>query len=100
MRVSFPVLRCCSDILIGGLVLATTWGLGFGVLKILPDFLSTFLNYTGTLGILIALGIVVPPITLVILGKTRKRAGLALSPIFAATVAAASFLSTGYLQML
>ena len=100
MRVSFPVLRCCSDVLIGGLVLATTWGLGFGLLQILPDFLSTFLNYTGTLGILIALGIVVPPITLVILGKTRKRAGLALSPIFAATAAAVGFLSAGYLQML
>jgi hypothetical protein len=100
MRVSFPVLRLCSDILIGAVVLATTWGLGFGLLQILPDFLSTFLNYTGTLGILIALGIVVPPITLVILGKTRKRTGLALSPIFAATVAAAAFLSAGYVQML
>ncbi|GAB2179725.1 hypothetical protein [Dongia sp. agr-C8] len=100
MRASFPALRCCSDILIGLMVLATAWGLGFGLLRILPHFLSTFLNYTGTLGILIALGIVVPPVTLVILGKTRRRIGLTLSPVFAATLAAAAFLSAGYLQML
>ncbi|WP_395021850.1 hypothetical protein [Dongia sp.] len=100
MRASFPVLRCCGDILIGLLVLATAWGLGFGLLRILPEFLSAFLNYTGTLGILIALGIVVPPATLVILGKTRKRIGLTLSPVFAATLAAVGFLAAGYLQML
>jgi hypothetical protein len=100
MRASFPVLRCCSDILIGVLVLAATWGVGFGLLRILPDFLSAFLNYTGTLGILIALGIVVPPVTLVILGRTRRRIGLTLSPVCAATLAAVAFLSAGYLQML
>ena len=100
MRASFPLLRCCSDILIGCLVLAAAWGLGFGLLRIMPDFLTAFLNYTGTLGILIALGIIVPPLTLLIVGRTRKRIGLALSPVFAATLSAATFLSAGYLQML
>jgi hypothetical protein len=100
MRASFPVLRCCSDILIGCLILATAWGIGLLVLRILPDFLSTFLNYTGTLGILTALGIIVPPVTLFVVGRSRKRLGLALSPAFAATLVAVAFLSAGYLQML
>jgi hypothetical protein len=100
MSASFPVLRCCGDILIGLIVLATAWGLGFGLLQILPGFLAAFLNYTGTLGILIALGIVVPPLVLVILGRTRGRLGLTLSPVFAATLAASAFLAAGYLQML
>jgi hypothetical protein len=100
MRVSFPVLRCCSDILLGCLILATAWGLGFGLLQILPDFLSAFLNYTGTLGILTALGIIVPPITLFVVGRARKRVGLSLSPLVAATASAAAFLGAGYMQML
>jgi hypothetical protein len=100
MRASFPMLRCCSDILIGSLALAAAWGLGFGLLRILPDFLSAFLNYTGTLGILTALGIIVPPVTLFVVGRAKKRLGLALSPVFAATIVAATFLSAGYLQML
>jgi hypothetical protein len=100
MRASFPVLRSCSDILIGCLVLAAAWGLGFALLRILPNFLTTFLNYTGTLGILTALGIIVPPLTLIVVGRSRKRIGLTLSPVFAATLAAVTFLSAGYLQML
>jgi hypothetical protein len=100
MRASFPLLRGCSDIVIGCLVLAAAWGLGFGLLRILPDFLSAFLNYTGTLGILTALGIIVPPLTLFIVGRTKKRLGLTLSPVVAATLSAVAFLSAGYLQML
>jgi hypothetical protein len=86
--------------LIGCLMLATAWGLGFALLQLLPDFLSAFLNYTGTLGILVALGIVVPPVALVVVGRTRKRLGLSLSPILAATLSAIAFVSTGYLQLL
>ena len=100
MRASVPALRFFGDALIGCLALAATWGLGFGLLQILPDFLTAFLNYTGTLGILVALGIVVPPITLFFFGRVRQRRGLSFSPVFAATLAAMSFIWSGYQQML
>jgi len=100
MRASFPMLRSCSDIVIGCLALASVWGLGFGLLQILPGFLTAFLTYTGTLGILIALGIVVPPLALYVIGRSRKRIGLALSPVVAAALAAIAFLWAGYSQML
>jgi hypothetical protein len=100
MRASVPALRFFGDALIGCLALAATWGLGFGLLQILPDFLTAFLNYTGTLGILVALGIVVPPITLFFVGRVHQRRGLSFSPVFAATLAAMSFIWSGYQQML
>jgi hypothetical protein len=100
MRASVPALRFFGDALIGCLALAATWGVGFGLLQILPDFLTAFLNYTGTLGILVALGIVVPPITLFFVGRVRQRRGLSFSPVFAATLAALGFIWSGYQQML
>ena len=100
MRVSFPVLRFCRDVLIGCLALAAAWGLGFALVTVMPSFLSAFLNYTGTLGILVALGIVVPPLALVVIGRSRKRLGLAVSPVLAATISAVIFISAGYMQLL
>jgi hypothetical protein len=93
-------MRFCRDVAIGCVVLAAAWGLGVGLLKVLPDAFTTILNYSGTLGILIAGGIVVPPLTLVVMGLARKRIGLAVSPLVAAGIPALVLVWTGYLQML
>jgi hypothetical protein len=100
MQKLLPILRFSRDALIGCLALAIAWGLGFALLKVTPEVVSSILRYSGTLGILIAFGIFVPPLTLVVMGLARKRAGLAVSPLLAVGVPVAVFLWTGYSQML
>lgn len=100
MRVSLPMMRFCRDILIGCLVLAFAWGGGFALLRVMPDVITTVLTFSGTLGLLVAGGMFVPPLTLVVMGIARKRTGLTVSPLFAAGIPAAILVWTGYLQML
>lgn len=100
MLASLPMIRLCRDALIGCAVLALAWGGGFALLKVMPEMVTTVLNYSGTLGILIAGGIIIPPLTLIVMGLGRKRAGLTISPLLAAGIPAAIYLWTGYQQML
>ncbi len=100
MSASFPMMRFCRDVLIGCLVLAIAWGGGFLLLRVMPDVVTTILNFSGTLGLLVAFGIFAPPITLVVMGMARKRSGLTVSPLLAAGIPAAVFVWAGYLQML
>jgi len=100
MHASLPVLRFFRDVLIGCMVLGTAWGGGFLLLRVMPDVVTTILNFSGTLGIMIAAGIFIPPLTLVVMGMARKRRGLIASPLVAAGIPAAVFAYTGYVQML
>src|SRR4051812_2402404 len=95
MRVSLPMMRFCRDILIGCLVLAFAWGGGFALLRVMPDVVTTVLTFSGTLGLLVAGGIFVPPLTLIVMGLARKRTGLAISPLLAAGIPAAILVWTG-----
>jgi hypothetical protein len=100
MRASFPMMRFCRDALIGSLVLAIAWGVGFALLRVMPDVITTILNFSGTLGLLTAFGIFVPPLTLIVMGIARKRPGLTVSPLLAAGIPAAALVWSGYVQML
>jgi len=100
MRASLSLIRFCGDVLIGCLALAAVWATGFGLLQVMPGFMRMVLDYTGTLGIFIAGGIVVPPVVLFVMGFVRKRHGLTLSPLVAAAIPATFFVWTGYQQML
>jgi len=95
-----PIMRVCRDVVAGCLVLAVAWGLGFGLLKVMPDVVATVLNWSGTLGILTAFGLIVPPLTLIVMGLARKRIGLTVSPLVAVGIPAAVLVWNGYLQML
>jgi len=99
MRASLPAMRFCGDALIGCLILAAAWGGGFLLLRVIPQVIATVLDFSGTLGILIALGLLVPPLTLVVMGLGRKRHGLAVSPLLAVAIPAAAYAWTGYLHM-
>lgn len=100
MPASLPMMRFCRDALIGCLVLVGAWGGGFAVLQAMPDVVTTILNFSGTLGLLTAFGIFLPPLTLIVMGIARKRIGLVVSPLLAAGIPAAALVWTGYLQML
>lgn len=100
MRASLPAMRFCRDALIGCLILAAAWGGGLLLLRIIPPVISAVLDFSGTLGILIALGLLVPPLTLVVFGLGRKRHGLTISPLLAVGIPAAVYAWTGYLHML
>ena len=86
MRASLSLIRFCGDVLIGCLALAAVWATGFGLLQVMPGFMKMVLEYTGTLGIFIAGGIVVPPVVLFVMGFARRRHGLTVSPLVAAGV--------------
>ncbi|MDQ7248852.1 hypothetical protein [Dongia sedimenti] len=100
MHASLPMLRFCRDVLIGCLTLAIAWGGGTLLLRVMPDLITTILNFSGTLGILTAFGIFVPPLTLIVMGVARKRSGLVVSPLLAAGIPAAVLVWSGYQQML
>jgi hypothetical protein len=93
-------MRFCRDLLFGCVVLAVAWGGGYALLNVLPAIVKTVLNYSGTLGILVAGGIIVPPLVIVVIGLNRKRIGLTLSPLVTVGIPAAAFIWAGYQQML
>lgn len=100
MRASPPPIRFVGDLLIGCLVLAACWGGGNLLLRLMPQVVTTVLDFSGTLGILKALGLIVPPLTLIVLGLNRKRPGFTLSPFVTVGVPAAFTVWTGYQHVL